>query len=464
MQTWHDLTWPAADYSRVPYGVFTDPEIYEEEQAKIFRGPSWTLVALEAEVPEPGDYKSSFVGDTAVVVCRAEDGALHGFVNRCAHRGTLLVREQCGNAKDFTCIYHHWCYNLQGGLIGVPFLRGLHGKGGMPTDFKMAEHGLRKLRVETYLGAIFATFDENTENLADYFGPKALKFLDRIFGRPIEVLGHMRQVIPANWKLYIENLKDPNHAGLLHQVPTTFGLWRNTQSGESIMDSRKRHEIHTGYLDTDTVEEAAQGYEGVSAFNSEFRLRDTSIVDYRQEWDDNVSSTFLSLFPCTVFQQFSNTLATRQVRPRAADSFELYWTVFGYADDDAEIPRDAAEAEQSHRPGGRCLHGGRRGRAPRPNGRPARARCALGDRNRRQGPDRGPEHRDYRGRGARLLEELLRADGGSCGGRRRSCRVEAVRPKAPYERCFSVLMKCQGMSQRSAKPTSRNRVTAISAR
>ena len=338
MQTWHDLTWPAADYSRVPYGVFTDPEIYEEEQAKIFRGPSWTLVALEAEVPEPGDYKSSFVGDTAVVVCRAEDGALHGFVNRCAHRGTLLVREQCGNAKDFTCIYHHWCYNLQGGLIGVPFLRGLHGKGGMPTDFKMAEHGLRKLRVETYQGAIFATFDENTENLADYFGPKALKFLDRIFGRPIEVLlGYMRQVIPANWKLYIENLKDPNHAGLLHQVPTTFGLWRNTQSGESIMDSRKRHEIHTGYLDTDTVEEAAQGYEGVSAFNSEFRLRDTSIVDYRQEWDDNVSSTFLSLFPCTVFQQFSNTLATRQVRPRAADSFELYWTVFGYADDDAEI-------------------------------------------------------------------------------------------------------------------------------
>ena len=337
MQTWHDLTWPAADYSRVPYGVFTDPEIYEEEQAKIFRGPSWTLVALEAEVPEPGDYKSTFVGDTAVVVCRAEDGALHGFVNRCAHRGTLLVREQCGNAKDFTCIYHHWCYNLQGGLIGVPFLRGLHGKGGMPTDFKMAEHGLRKLRVETYQGAIFATFDENTENLADYFGPKALKFLDRIFGRPIEVLGYMRQVIPANWKLYIENLKDPNHAGLLHQVPTTFGLWRNTQSGESIMDSRKRHEIHTGYLDTDTVEEAAQGYEGVSAFNSEFRLRDTSIVDYRQEWDDNVSSTFLSLFPCTVFQQFSNTLATRQVRPRAADSFELYWTVFGYADDDAEI-------------------------------------------------------------------------------------------------------------------------------
>mgnify|MGYP003308266568 CR=1 FL=1 len=39
--TWHGLTWPANDYSRVPYGVFSNPEIYEEEQEHIFRGPVW---------------------------------------------------------------------------------------------------------------------------------------------------------------------------------------------------------------------------------------------------------------------------------------------------------------------------------------------------------------------------------------------------------------------------------------
>ena len=32
-----------------------------------------------------------------------------------------------------------------------------------------------------------------------------------------------------------------------------------------------------------------------------------------------------------------NTLATRHIRPKAADEFELYWTYFGYADDDEQM-------------------------------------------------------------------------------------------------------------------------------
>ena len=34
----------------------------------------------------------------------------------------------------------------------------------------------------------------------------------------------MRQRLPANWKLYWENLTDQYHAGLLHQFSTTFGV------------------------------------------------------------------------------------------------------------------------------------------------------------------------------------------------------------------------------------------------
>jgi len=49
--------------------------IYEQEQAKLFRGPTWNYVALEAEIPNPGDYKSTFVGDTPVVIARVKMGA-----------------------------------------------------------------------------------------------------------------------------------------------------------------------------------------------------------------------------------------------------------------------------------------------------------------------------------------------------------------------------------------------------
>ncbi|MCE2481809.1 MAG: Rieske 2Fe-2S domain-containing protein [Alphaproteobacteria bacterium] len=336
---WHGLTWPSSDYSRVPYGVFSDPRIYAEEQELIFRGPVWTNIALEAEIPEPGDYRSSYVGDTPVVAVRGQDGAVRAFVNRCAHRGTLLVRDGGGNVEDFTCVYHHWCYDLEGNLIGVPFRRGLKGKGGMPGDFRMSEHGLRRLRVECYRGAVFATFDDDAEDIRAYLGADGTAFLDRLFHKPIRILGYMRQRIPANWKLYLENLKDANHAGLLHQMPVTFGLWRNTQTGGSKLDARKRHEIHYGYVDTDTEEDAQDGYDGVRAYNAELTLNDSRIVDYVPEWGDDISSQFLSMFPASVFQQFANTIATRQVRPRKTDEFELFWTVFGYADDDEEALR-----------------------------------------------------------------------------------------------------------------------------
>ena len=45
----------------------------------------------------------------------------------------------------------------------------------------------------------------------------------------------------------------------------------------------------------------------------------------------------MSIFPNVLFQQLSNTWATRQVRPKSASEFELYWTFFGYADDDPAL-------------------------------------------------------------------------------------------------------------------------------
>ena len=67
-----------------------------EEQERIFRGPTWSFLGLEAELPGPNTYKTSNLGEMPVVVTRDEDGALHAFENRCAHRGAL----QNGAAGD----------------------------------------------------------------------------------------------------------------------------------------------------------------------------------------------------------------------------------------------------------------------------------------------------------------------------------------------------------------------------
>ena len=70
------MTWPAADFSRVPYGVFTDTDVFELEQQRIFRGPTWTMIGLDAEVPEPGDFKTSYLGDTPVVISRSSNSSI----------------------------------------------------------------------------------------------------------------------------------------------------------------------------------------------------------------------------------------------------------------------------------------------------------------------------------------------------------------------------------------------------
>ena len=92
------IAWPSGDGSRVPFEVFTRADVFAREQEAIFRGPVWNYVALEAEIPQPRDFKTTFVGDTPIIVSRAEDGSLHALVNRCAHRGATVQRQACGNA------------------------------------------------------------------------------------------------------------------------------------------------------------------------------------------------------------------------------------------------------------------------------------------------------------------------------------------------------------------------------
>ena len=54
-----NLIFPRDDGSRVPYAVFSSAEIYAREQERIFRGPTWSFLGLEAEIPNPGDFKAT---------------------------------------------------------------------------------------------------------------------------------------------------------------------------------------------------------------------------------------------------------------------------------------------------------------------------------------------------------------------------------------------------------------------
>ena len=109
-------SWPKEGVSRVPYWVYLDQHIYDMEQEKIFRGSTWNYAGLDAELPNPGDFKTTAIGDTPVIITRDKQGELHAIVNKCAHRGARVCRSPYGNATHFTCIYHQWNYDVKGNL------------------------------------------------------------------------------------------------------------------------------------------------------------------------------------------------------------------------------------------------------------------------------------------------------------------------------------------------------------
>jgi len=327
--------WPEAGPSRVPNWVYTDPDIFAREQERIFEGPSWLYVCLDAEIPNPGDFTRSRLGTRDVVAVRGNDGQVRVLLNSCAHRSMQVCGANRGTAKEFICPYHQWAYDLEGKLLGVPFRRGFRGQGGMPEDFRPDEHGLRQLAVASRHGVVFASFSQPNETLEDYLGPTMLGWFDRMFsGRELKVLGYQRQRLPSNWKLMFENIKDPYHASLLHVFLVTFGLFRLDQQSAIEMDDTGRHGVLVSRRGAQETNEATSQ---MSAFRQDLRLADPRLLEPVREFPGDATVAMQTIWPNLIVQQQSNGLAMRQIVPLDAGNFDLVWTHFGYADDPPEM-------------------------------------------------------------------------------------------------------------------------------
>ena len=251
-------TKPSIDYSylvqedKVHGSVFTSQEIFEEELERIFKR-TWVYVGHASEIPQPGDYRVTWIGDESIIMTRDEDDQIHLLANRCRHRGSAVCQYEAGNASYFRCPYHGWTYSNDGSLTGVSF------PSGYDERFRKEEYGLSKIpRMGMYRGFIFGSLSPTGVSLDDHLGGPVKDMVDLFVDlSPVGEIdvraGVHKNGYHANWKFVG---MDGYHGNFVHQSisldsaarkgqrpPThpdrSLNLTRSLGNGHVMLDSRK---------------------------------------------------------------------------------------------------------------------------------------------------------------------------------------------------------------------------------
>ncbi len=200
---------------RVHSSVYIDPTLFNLEIQRIFER-SWIFVAHEEMIPECGNYITTSLGKQPIIVSRGSDGDIHVLFNRCAHRGSVVCREERGHSDVFRCPYHGWVFANNGQLVGAAQ------RSGYPEDFLDWDLRLEPVpRVDMYRGLIFANLDPATPPLSERL-EGVRSYIDLWCERsPKGTLrlpeGVQRYEFPANWKLQAENGVDGYHGNYVHE-------------------------------------------------------------------------------------------------------------------------------------------------------------------------------------------------------------------------------------------------------
>ena len=206
---------PEEGVHRVDRSIFTDEEVFELEMKHIFEG-NWVYLAHESQIPEIGDYFTTYIGRQPVVITRDKEGGLNCLINACAHRGAMLCRRKTDNRTTFTCPFHGWTFRNTGELLKVKDSR----RAGYPENFnKDGSHDLKKVKFENYRGFLFGSLNPDVLPLEEHLGD-ATKIIDSIVDQSpegLEVLkGASTYTYDGNWKLQTENGADGYHVTAVH--------------------------------------------------------------------------------------------------------------------------------------------------------------------------------------------------------------------------------------------------------
>jgi len=198
---------PAVRAKSLAQKYFVSPEVFAQEQAKIF-SKKWLLVGHQSQISKPGDFFLITVAGESLIVTRDQNSQVRGFYNVCRHRGTRLKEDACGHVSAIQCPYHAWTYGLDGRLIGAPHMDEV-------TGFDKADYPLHAVNLGLWEGFIFVNLEKDPMPLEKWFAPLKAKFShwNMSILRPAK---RIEYDVRANWKLMFENYSECYHCPGVH--------------------------------------------------------------------------------------------------------------------------------------------------------------------------------------------------------------------------------------------------------
>jgi phenylpropionate dioxygenase-like ring-hydroxylating dioxygenase large terminal subunit len=191
-----------------------DSEAFRMEQERFAH--VWTFLCLSTDLANEDDWIRTTIGLRSVFVQRIS-GELKGFENRCAHRLYPLRTADKGNGP-IVCGFHHWRYDGDGRVLGIPACQETFGVVARGLDAR-----LTSIEVAVCGSLVFGRFSSpdatGTGTLEDFLGAAfpVLAGLSKMSRRP----QHFSTPIEAHWKLCMHVAVDDYHLAAVH--PRTFG-------------------------------------------------------------------------------------------------------------------------------------------------------------------------------------------------------------------------------------------------
>ena len=310
-----------SDNAQVPFGnaqtlppaIYHNPEILDLEIDRIFRS-EWICLGRTAEMPKPGDFICRDIIDSPVFAIRQKDGSIKAFSNVCLHRSACLLSGD-GHVSRISCPYHSWTYELDGRLIGAPFMHETAG-------FNLKDYSLNELVCEVWEGFVYVSLGSEPTSIAHRLGELTSLISDFRIADYVPVFAE-EETWDTNWKCLVENFMDVYHLHRVHK--NSFSKYGSSEVQTTLDSGGDAFAYH--YVQDEEGSRSVQAHPDNNWLQGPDRLR---------TW-------LINIFPAHTIQLQPDMLWYLSILPDGLEKTRIRWAV--------SIPAeilDSAKNKQAH--------------------------------------------------------------------------------------------------------------------